>query len=67
MIDSVCLSINQNFKIWIQLVAPNILVSAYKRIIDWWRVANYEKRVNGFCQEKDNLNDLKNFFKRKYL
>jgi type I restriction-modification system DNA methylase subunit len=66
MIDE-CMPINQpkeNFKILDPACGSGIfLVSAYKRIIDWWRVANYEKTGEWILPGKDNLNDSKTFLK----
>ncbi len=50
MIDE-CMPVNtpkKNFKRLDPACGSGIfLVSAYKRIIDWWRVSNYEKQENG--------------------
>ncbi|WP_288243998.1 N-6 DNA methylase [uncultured Chryseobacterium sp.] len=66
MIDE-CMPVNQpreNFKILDPACGSGIfLVSAYKRIIDWWRVSNHEKTGNWIVPGKDNLEELKNLLK----
>lgn len=66
MIDE-CMPINQpkeNFKILDPACGSGIfLVSAYKRIIDWWRVSTYEKTGNWIQPGKENLNELKRLLK----
>jgi hypothetical protein len=66
MIDE-CMPINhpkENFKILDPACGSGIfLVSAYKRIIDWWRVSNYEKTGNWIQPGKENLNELKGLLK----
>lgn len=66
MIDE-CMPINQpkeNFKILDPACGSGIfLVSAYKRIIDWWRVSNYEKTGEWIQPGKENLNELKGLLK----
>jgi hypothetical protein len=66
MIDE-CMPINQpkeNFKILDPACGSGIfLVSAYKRIIDWWRVSNYEKTGKWVFPGKENLNELKRLLK----
>ncbi|HLO56601.1 MAG TPA: N-6 DNA methylase [Saprospiraceae bacterium] len=66
MIDE-CMPINQpkeNFKILDPACGSGIfLVSAYKRIIDWWRVSNYEKTGEWILPGKENLNELKKLLK----
>ena len=39
------------------------LVSAYKRIIDWWRISVYEKTGSWITPGKEHLNDLKGLLK----
>ncbi|WP_299064647.1 N-6 DNA methylase [uncultured Polaribacter sp.] len=39
------------------------LVSAYKRIIDWWRVLNYEKTGKWITPAKEHLEELKKLLK----
>lgn len=62
MIDE-CMPIDKpkkNFKILDPACGSGIfLVSAYKRIIDWWRVLNYEKSGKWILPGKDNLEELK--------
>lgn len=66
MIDE-CMPINQpkqDFKILDPACGSGIfLVSAYKRIIDWWRVSNYEKTGKWIVPGKDNLEELKRLLK----
>lgn len=66
MIDE-CMPINkpkENFKILDPACGSGIfLVSAYKRIIDWWRVSNYEKTGEWIKPGKDNLDELKGLLK----
>lgn len=66
MIDE-CMPINQpkeNFKILDPACGSGVfLVSAYKRIIDWWRVSTYEKTGQWILPGKENLNELKNLLK----
>lgn len=66
MIDE-CMPVNQpkeNFKILDPACGSGIfLVSAYKRIIDWWRVSNYEKTGEWIFPGKENLNELKRLLK----
>lgn len=66
MIDE-CMPINKpknNFKILDPACGSGIfLVSAYKRIIDWWRVSNYEKTKEWILPGKDNLDELKRLLK----
>ncbi|WP_180904043.1 HsdM family class I SAM-dependent methyltransferase, partial [Flavobacterium chungangense] len=66
MIDE-CMPINQpkeNFKILDPACGSGIfLVSAYKRIIDWWRVSNYEKTGEWIFPGKENLSELKRLLK----
>lgn len=66
MIDE-CMPINQpkeRFKILDPACGSGIfLVSAYKRIIDWWRVSNYEKTGEWILPGKENLNELKKLLK----
>jgi len=66
MIDE-CMPINQpkeDFKILDPACGSGIfLVSAYKRIIDWWRVSNYEKTGKWIVPGKENLEDLKKLLK----
>lgn len=66
MIDE-CMPINQpkeNFKILDPACGSGIfLVSAYKRIIDWWRVSNYEKTGKWIVPGKENLEELKKLLK----
>lgn len=66
MIDE-CMPINKpksNFKILDPACGSGIfLVSAYKRIIDWWRVSNYEKNGEWILPGKDNLDELKKLLK----
>ncbi|OCB78516.1 HsdM family class I SAM-dependent methyltransferase [Flavobacterium crassostreae] len=66
MIDE-CMPINQpkeNFKILDPACGSGIfLVSAYKRIIDWWRVSYHEKTGEWIQPGKDNLNELKKLLK----
>ncbi|MDQ6531996.1 Eco57I restriction-modification methylase domain-containing protein [Flavobacterium sp. LHD-85] len=66
MIDE-CMPINhpkENFKILDPACGSGIfLVSAYKRIIDWWRVSNYEKTGEWFFPGKENLSELKSLLK----
>lgn len=66
MIDE-CMPINapqKDFKILDPACGSGIfLVSAYKRIIDWWRVTNYEKTRQWLLPGKENLNELKNLLK----
>lgn len=66
MIDE-CMPIDhpkENFKILDPACGSGIfLVSAYKRIIDWWRVSNYEKTGEWILPGKENLNELKKLLK----
>lgn len=66
MIDE-CMPIDQpkeNFKVLDPACGSGIfLVSAYKRIIDWWRVSNYEKTGEWIFPGKENLNELKRLLK----
>ncbi len=66
MIDE-CMPINQpkeGFKILDPTCGSGIfLVSAYKRIIDWWRVSNYEKTGKWIVPGKENLEELKKLLK----
>ncbi len=66
MIDE-CMPINKpkkDFKILDPACGSGIfLVSAYKRIIDWWRVSNYEKTGEWILPGKDNLDELKRLLK----
>ena len=66
MIDE-CMPINQpkeDFKILDPACGSGIfLVSAYKRIIDWWRVTNYEKTGKWIVPGKENLEELKKLLK----
>lgn len=66
MIDE-CMPVNQpkeNFKILDPACGSGIfLVSAYKRIIDWWRVSNYEKTGKWIVPGKENLEELKKLLK----
>lgn len=66
MIDE-CMPVNtpkKNFKILDPACGSGIfLVSAYKRIIDWWRVSNYEKTGEWIIPGKANLNELKKLLK----
>lgn len=66
MIDE-CMPINQpkeDFKILDPACGSGIfLVSAYKRIIDWWRVSNYEKTGQWIVPGKENLEELKKLLK----
>lgn len=66
MIDE-CMPINkpkEGFKILDPACGSGIfLVSAYKRIIDWWRVSNYEKTGEWILPRKDNLDELKRLLK----
>lgn len=66
MIDE-CMPINQpkeDFKILDPACGSGIfLVSAYKRIIDWWRVSNYEKTGKWIIPGKENLEELKKLLK----
>lgn len=66
MIDE-CMPIDQpkeSFKILDPACGSGIfLVSAYKRIIDWWRVSNYEKTGEWIQPGKENLNELKKLLK----
>ncbi|WP_405572956.1 class I SAM-dependent DNA methyltransferase [Winogradskyella sp. Asnod2-B02-A] len=66
MIDE-CMPINQpkeNFKILDPACGSGIfLVSAYKRIIDWWRVSNYDKTGEWILPGKENLDELKKLLK----
>jgi len=66
MIDE-CMPINQpkkDFKILDPACGSGIfLVSAYKRIIDWWRVSNYEKTGKWIVPGKENLEELKKLLK----
>lgn len=66
MIDE-CMPIDQpkdNFKILDPACGSGIfLVSAYKRIIDWWRVSHYEKTREWIFPGKDNLEELKKLLK----
>lgn len=66
MIDE-CMPINhpkKGFKILDPACGSGIfLVSAYKRIIDWWRVTNYEKTGEWIFPGKENLNELKKLLK----
>lgn len=67
MIDE-CMPINQpkeDFKILDPACGSGIfLVSAYKRIIDWWRVSNYEKTGKWIIPGKENLEELKRLLKK---
>ncbi|WP_341902534.1 N-6 DNA methylase [Fluviicola taffensis] len=66
MIDE-CMPINQpkeNFKILDPACGSGIfLVSAYKRIIDWWRVSNYKQTGEWILPGKENLDELKSLLK----
>jgi hypothetical protein len=66
MIDE-CMPINKpkkDFKILDPACGSGIfLVSAYKRIIDWWRVSNYEKTGEWILPGKDSLDELKRLLK----
>lgn len=66
MIDE-CMPINapkKDFKILDPACGSGIfLVSAYKRIIDWWRVSTYEKTGQWILPGKDNLDELKKLLK----
>ncbi|MGY5355403.1 HsdM family class I SAM-dependent methyltransferase [Wenyingzhuangia sp. IMCC45467] len=66
MVDE-CMPINhpkKNFKILDPACGSGIfLVSAYKRIIDWWRVTNYEKTGKWIFPGKENLDELKRLLK----
>lgn len=66
MIDE-CMPINQpkkDFKILDPACGSGIfLVSAYKRIIDWWRVSNFEKTGQWVLPGKENLDELKKLLK----
>lgn len=66
MIDE-CMPINtpkKDFKILDPACGSGIfLVSAYKRIIDWWRVSNYEITGDWILPGKENLNELKRLLK----
>lgn len=66
MIDE-CMPINhpkKDFKILDPACGSGIfLVSAYKRIIDWWRVSNYEETGEWILPGKDNLDELKRLLK----
>lgn len=66
MIDE-CMPINQpkkDFKILDPACGSGIfLVSAYKRIIDWWRVSSYEKTGKWIVPGKENLEELKKLLK----
>ena len=66
MIDE-CMPIHtpkKDFKILDPACGSGIfLVSAYKRIIDWWRVSNYEKTREWVHPGKENLNELKKLLK----
>lgn len=66
MIDE-CMPVNrpkEDFKILDPACGSGIfLVSAYKRIIDWWRVSNYEKTGEWILPGKENLNELKKLLK----
>ena len=66
MVDE-CMPIDEpkkNFKVLDPACGSGIfLVSAYKRIIDWWRVSNYEKTENWIKPGKENLDELKRLLK----
>ncbi|HRE76784.1 MAG TPA: N-6 DNA methylase [Flavobacterium sp.] len=66
MIDE-CMPINQpkeDFRILDPACGSGIfLVSAYKRIIDWWRVTNYKKTGKWIVPGKENLEELKKLLK----
>ncbi len=66
MIDE-CMPINhpkKDFKILDPACGSGIfLVSAYKRIIDWWRVSTYEKTGVWIFPGKEDLNELKKLLK----
>jgi methylase of polypeptide subunit release factors len=66
MVDE-CMPIDKpkrNFKVLDPACGSGIfLVSTYKRIIDWWRVSNYEKTGNWITPGKENLDELKSLLK----
>lgn len=66
MVDE-CMPIDKpkkNYKILDPACGSGIfLVSAYKRIIDWWRISIYEKTGNWVTPGKEHLNDLKSLLK----
>ncbi|WP_147677293.1 HsdM family class I SAM-dependent methyltransferase [Algibacter pacificus] len=66
MVDE-CMPINKpkkHFKILDPACGSGIfLVSAYKRIIDWWRVFKYEKTGEWITPGKEHLEELKKLLK----
>jgi methylase of polypeptide subunit release factors len=53
-----------NFKILDPACGSGIfLVSAYKRMIDWWRIEKYKKTGKWIKPEKEHLDELKNLLK----
>ncbi|WP_452598620.1 HsdM family class I SAM-dependent methyltransferase [Pontimicrobium sp. MEBiC01747] len=66
MIDE-CMPINEpkkDYKILDPACGSGIfLVSAYKRIIDWWRISVYEKTGEWVVPGKEHLNQLKKLLK----
>jgi hypothetical protein len=54
----------KNFKILDPACGSGIyLVSAYKRLIDWWRIDKYEKTGKWIKPEKEHLDELKELLK----